>query len=225
MAPRTRTTESPAPAKPRLRGVLHQYGAMVSAVAGLILVALAPEGRATIATAIFSGSLVVLFTVSAIYHRVNWTPGPRAWMRRADHACIFLLIAGSYTPPALLGLPEDIGESVMYLVWGGAALGIAKSLFWVHGPKVVTAALAAGVGWTIAPYIGDLHAAYGNTIFGLLLAGGILYSIGAVVYATKRPALWPKTFGYHELFHALTLAAAGLHFIAVIAIVRSFGGA
>ena len=201
--------------KPLLRGVLHTYGAAAAVGAGLVLLSYAPTTRAAIAVAVFVASLVVLFTVSAIYHRVHWSPRGRKWMRRADHASIFVLIAGTYTPIAMLGLPPGTGNRILLTIWVGALLGVLVSLFWIQAPKVLVATLAVAVGWTIVPYMGDVRRAYGDALFGLILAGGVAYSLGAIAYAAKRPALWPEVFGYHELFHALTLLGATLHFIVV----------
>jgi hemolysin III len=206
--------------KPKLRGVLHQYAAACALGAGLVLIAVAPTTRAMIAAALYAFSLMTLFTVSATYHRVNWSVSARAWMRRMDHASIFILIAGSYTPIALLGLPEATGNGLLLVTWGGALLGVLQSLFWVHAPKVVTAVLAVGVGWTVTPYFSEVRGALGATEFALILGGGAAYTLGAVAYAAKRPNLWPGVFGYHELFHALTLVGAGLHFAAVLKLVR-----
>jgi hemolysin III len=143
--------------KPSLRGVLHQWAAPVALGAGIVLVAMAPDLRAGLACAVFATSLVTLFTVSATYHRVTWQPAARAWMRRADHASIFVLIAGTYTPIALLGLPAATGTKLSLLVWTGAALGVLQSLFWVHAPKWVVAVLAVAVGWSIVPYLGEVR--------------------------------------------------------------------
>lgn len=204
--------------KPRFRGVMHTFAAAVALGAGIVLVSFAPSGRAALAVAIFAASLVGLFVISATYHRIDWSPRGRTWMRRADHAAIFLLIAGTYTPVAMLGLPSQTGNRILIMIWSGALIGVLQSLFWVHAPKVVVAALAVAVGWTIVPYMGDLRRAYGDAIFALLLGGGVAYSLGAIAYAAKRPALWPATFGYHEVFHLLTLVGAALHFVAVRAI-------
>lgn len=204
-----------------MRGVLHQFGAAIAAGAGLVLVTLAPAGRASAAVAVFVASLFVLFTVSATYHRVDWSVPARARMRRADHASIFVLIAGTYTPIAMLGLPRDVGNKLLVAIWSGALLGVLLSLFWVQAPRILVAALAVLVGWTLVPYMGEVRHAYGDGIFGLILAGGIAYSLGAVAYASKRPTLWPAFFGYHELFHLLTLVGATLHFTAVLKIVRA----
>jgi hemolysin III len=204
--------------KPLLRGVLHTYAAAAAVGAGLVLLSYAPTTRAAIAVAVFVASLVVLFTVSAIYHRVHWGPLGRKRMRRADHASIFVLIAGTYTPIALLGLPPATGNRLLLMIWVGALVGVLVSLFWIQAPKVLVAILAVAVGWTMVPYMGDVRRAYGDLLLGLILAGGVAYSLGAIAYAAKRPVLWPELFGYHELFHALTLLGATLHFIVVRAI-------
>lgn len=209
--------------KPKLRGVLHQFAASCALGAGGVLIAVAPTARAVTASALYVFSLVALFTVSATYHRVNWSVSGRAWMRRMDHASIFLLIAGTYTPLALLGLPGDSGNGLLLAIWGGALLGVLQSLFWVHAPKVLTAALAVGVGWTLVPYFGEVRRALGDAEFGLVLAGGLAYTLGAVAYAAKRPNPRPGVFGYHEVFHALTLVGAALHFAVVLKLVRAAG--
>lgn len=204
-----------APHKPKLRGVLHQVAAFIAVAAGVFLVADAPNARAAWAGAVFAASLVTLFTVSAFYHRVNWGPPARAWMRRADHACIFVLIAGSYTPFALLAMPAEVGDKLMMLAWGGAVVGVIPSLFWAKAPKWLIAVLCVALGWLGVPLWMDPRNALDATSIVLLLGGGVVYTLGALVYALKRPVLSPKVFGYHELFHACTLAAAALHFVAV----------
>ena len=207
--------------KPRMRGVLHQFAAAVALGAGLVLVSMAPSARAATGAALFAVSLVTLFAVSATYHRVNWSLGARVWMRRMDHASIFILIAGTYTPVALMGLPEASGNSLLRAIWAGALLGVLQSLFWVNAPKVITAALAVGVGWTLVPFMGEAYRSLGATQLALILTGGVAYTMGAVAYALKRPNPRPGVFGYHEVFHALTIVGAGLHFIVVLQLVRS----
>ncbi|MFY0568223.1 PAQR family membrane homeostasis protein TrhA [Archangium lansingense] len=207
--------------KPRMRGVLHQFAAAVALGAGLVLISMAPSERSATAAALFAVSLVTLFTVSATYHRVNWSVPARAWMRRMDHASIFVLIAGTYTPVALIGLPGAAGNNLLLAVWSGALLGVLKSLFWVNAPKAVTAALAVGVGWTLVPYFNEVRRSLGMTELALILMGGVAYTVGAVAYASKRPKLQPEVFGYHEVFHALTIVGAVLHFVAVLLLVRS----
>jgi hemolysin III len=207
--------------KPRMRGVLHQFAAAVALGAGSVLISMAPSARSATGAALFAVSLVTLFTVSATYHRVNWSVPARAWMRRMDHASIFVLIAGTYTPIALIGLPEALGNSLLLAIWSGALLGVLQSLFWVNAPKALTAALAVGVGWTLVPYFGEARRSLGTTELALILAGGVAYTVGAVTYASKRPNPRPGVFGYHEVFHALTIVGAVLHFIAVLLLVRS----
>ncbi|MFE8601848.1 PAQR family membrane homeostasis protein TrhA [Archangium violaceum] len=207
--------------KPRMRGVLHQFAAAVALGAGLVLVSMAPGARAATGAALFSVSLITLFAVSATYHRVNWSAPARVWMRRMDHASIFILIAGTYTPVALIGLPEAVGNSLLRAIWAGALLGVLQSLFWVNAPKAITAALAVGVGWTLVPYMGEAYRSLGATQLVLILAGGVAYTAGALAYALKRPNPRPGVFGYHEVFHALTIVGAVLHFIVVLLLVRS----
>lgn len=209
------------PVKPLLRGVLHEAAAWYALGAGSVLVATASSARAAIAAAIYSLSLVLLFAVSAIYHRVHWTAArTRAWMRRADHASIFVLIAGTYTPVALLGIGGEDGRRLLIAIWIGAAVGVTLSLAWVTAPKALIAALAVAVGWMITPYFAEVKRFLGAHVW-LILAGGIAYTVGAVVYALKRPDPWPRVFGYHEVFHALTLVGALLHFATIVMIMRT----
>lgn len=206
--------------KPRMRGVLHHGAALVAFGAGVVLVALSPSTRAAWASAIYAASTVILFGVSAAYHRPTWQPRERALMRRLDHASISLIIAGTYTPMCLLALPDPRGSSLLWAIWGTASLGILQALFWAHAPKWVSALVYLLVGWTIVPYFGDVRAALSAGQLALLFGGGILYSAGAVIYALRRPNPVPAVFGYHEVFHALTLAACALHFILVLSFVR-----
>ena len=205
--------------KPLLRGVLHHSAAWFSLGAGSVLVATARTPRAAIAAAVYCASLVALFAISAVYHRVQWSAAARARMRRADHASIFILIAGTYTPVSLFALGGDDGRRLLIMIWSGAAAGVLLSLCWVRAPKALTAAVAVAVGWMIVPYFGQVRSFLGG--YGwLILAGGIIYTVGAIVYALKRPDPWPRVFGYHEVFHALTLVAALLHFAVIVQIVR-----
>ena len=202
--------------KPRLRGVSHQWAFFASLVAGAALIVAAPTPRATIAAAIYAVSLSALLGVSALYHRVNWVrPAVRRWMRRLDHSMIFLLIAGTATPFCLLVLSGTLAEALLIAVWAGAAAGIVVELVWVEAPKWVSVIVYLAVGWIGAigyPAI-ILTAGIGAGI--LIALGGALYTAGAVVYARQRPDPRPATFGYHEIFHVLVIAAAIAHFAAI----------
>lgn len=217
----TTPVEAPGYHKPTLRGVQHQWAAVVAAVAGVYLVATAPDTVSLVAVAIYSVSLVLLLAVSAIYHRFDWPHGTRMWLRRADHASIFLLIGGTYTPITLLCLDSPADLHLMIAVWSGATVGIVVSMFWPTAPKWVGAVLAIAVGYTIVPYFGQIARHMTSAELALIVVGGLAYTAGAVVYAAKLPNPWPRTYGYHEIFHTLTLVGAGLHMAAVISIVRS----
>lgn len=145
----------------------------------------------------------------------------RLWMRRADHASIFILIAGTYTPICLLALPADAGRIVLIVVWSGAFVGVMQSLFWISAPKALTAMLALAVGWSLGPWLGEVRNALTTTQLVLILGGGVFYTLGAVAYAIKRPNPIPGTFGYHEFFHACTIVAATMHFAVVLALVKN----
>lgn len=215
------TPTSEGAVKPALRGVLHQWAAVFAAGAGTSLVALAPNARAALAAGIYAASLTLLLGTSAVYHRFNWAPGPRMWLRRADHASIFLLIGGSYTPIASLALGGETGEGLLLAIWCGVAVGVVKSMFWPSAPKWVTAAVAIAVGWTLVPYREAILATFDSLQIALILGGGVAYTLGAVAYALKRPNPWPTRFGYHEIFHALTLVGAGMHLAMILRIVRA----
>jgi hemolysin III len=201
--------------KPRLRGVSHFWAFFVALAAGALLVAMAPDGRATLAAAIYAGSLAALFGISALYHRVDWAPATRRWMRRLDHSAIFLLIAGTVTPFALLVLSGPFATALLIAVWAGAAAGIVVELFWVDAPKWATAIIYLSVGWIGAIGFPAIVVNAGVGAGVLIAIGGVLYTAGAVVYARQRPDPNPAVFGYHEIFHVLVIAAAVAHFAAV----------
>ena len=201
--------------RPRLRGVFHQYAFFVAVVLGILLVVGASGPRERVGAAVFAVALATMFGVSALYHRITWRPGPRRWMRRLDHAAIYLLIAGTYTPFALLALPTTWRWTILPVVWGGALAAIFVKLAWVDAPKWVAAAFGIALGWIgilLLPHLWD-HA--GPTGVLLLAMGGLLYTGGAIVYARGRPDPIPAVFGYHELFHALVIAAAACQYAAV----------
>jgi len=206
--------------KPLLRGVSHEIAAGV-ALAGLVaLVLLAPGPRARVGALVYGLSLVALFSVSALYHRPTWSPRALLWMRRLDHSAIFLLIAGTFTPLCLL-LGDSRAHTMLAVVWAGAGLGVLRALVWPRAPRLVATALYLVLGWAATPLVPAMYRALGAGSLALLAAGGLLYSAGAVIYATRRPDPFPKVFGYHEIFHALVVAAAGLHFAVAAGAVRA----
>jgi hemolysin III len=202
--------------RPRLRGVFHQYAFFVSLACGAALIASASAGRATTAAVIYAGAVSALLGTSALYHRVTWRPRARLWMRRLDHSMIFVLIAGTYTPVALLALHGGLARTVLIVVWAGAAAGTVFKLVWIEMPKWVFASVYLALGWVSVVIIGQLPGTIGWLGCAGIALGGLLYTVGAVVYARQRPNPIPGVFGYHEVFHTLVLAAAALHY-AVIA--------
>jgi hemolysin III len=208
---------APVPLKPRLRGVLHGWACACSVPLGLVLVVAAGTTRARIALSIYALSLMGLFGASALYHRLNWrSVTTRARMRRLDHSMIFVLIAGSYTPFALLALHGPVAIVVLVGVWAGALLGIVINLVWSDAPRWLHALLYVTLGWVAVAALPQLAGAIGVGGMILLGLGGVLYTLGAVVYAINRPDPVPSVFGYHEVFHTLVIAAAALQ-CAVIA--------
>jgi hemolysin III len=204
--------------KPRLRGVSHQWAFFVALVAGVVLVVAAPSGRATLAATIYAVTVAAMFGASALYHRVDWKSlAARRWMRRLDHSMIYLLIAGTYTPFALLVLDGGLAKAVLIAVWGGAALGIGLKLLWPDTPKWLTAGVYVTLGWVAVIAFPQLASELGPVGMALVAGGGLLYTAGAVVYALRRPDPAPAVFGYHEIFHVLVIAAAVLQFVAVAA--------
>jgi hemolysin III len=202
--------------KPRLRGVSHEWAFFVSLGAGGALVVAAPTPRATLAVAIYAASLSALLGVSALYHRVDWQrPEIRRWMRRLDHSMIFLLIAGTMTPFAVLVLDGPWAKALLIAVWAGAAAGIVVELIWVEAPKWVTTIIYLSVGWIGALGFPGIVVSAGVGAGVLIAAGGVLYTTGAIVYARQRPDPNPAVFGYHEIFHVLVIVAAAAHFAAV----------
>jgi len=211
----------PAPAhpevrvRPRLRGVFHQYAFFASLATGTVLVLLAATTKASLAAAIYAASVSALFGVSALYHRVTWTTAARRRMRRLDHAMIFLLIAGTYTPVGLLVLNSTLGTVVLAVVWGGALAGIVLELAWTTAPRWLGGTVYLALGWVAVVAMPQLFARLGMTGGLLIVAGGLLYSVGAAVYALRRPDPAPAVFGYHEVFHLLVIAGVAAHFLAI----------
>jgi hemolysin III len=200
---------------PRLRGLLHAHAAWVAATASIVLVVLAPSAAARIAAVIYGAGLIALFSASALYHRWPGDPRWKPWLRRLDHATIYVFIAASYTPVGLLVLDGTVQTVVLVSVWAGAAAGVILSLAWITAPRWLQAACYLALGWVAVVALPQLADRAGVAPFALLAAGGLLYSLGAMVYALRRPNLWPRTYGYHEVFHTLVIAAALAHFIAM----------
>lgn len=210
------TSTANALMKPRMRGVLHQWAFFVSLGVGLLLVLAASGGREVAASAIYAVSVAALLGTSALYHRVNWSrASARRWMRRADHAMIFVLIAGSYTPFALLVLDGALATAILVAVWSGAAAGIILQLAWIDAPRWLSVLVYMLLGWVALVTVPDLLDGLGLTATLLVATAGLLYTVGALVYALRRPDPAPAIFGFHEIFHALVIAAAALQYAVV----------
>ena len=201
--------------KPRLRGVFHEWAFFLAIPLGVALVLVTETTRGRIAAGVFAASVVLMFGASALYHIPDWSPGRRAWLRRLDHAGIYCLIAGSYTPVGLLVLHGTWQTAVLAVVWAGAATAIFIRLFWLSAPKWLSATVAILLGWVGVVALPKVVSGAGWTCMLLILAGGILYSVGAAVYALRRPDPFPAVFGYHEIFHLLVIVAVALQYAAI----------
>ncbi|WP_112228824.1 PAQR family membrane homeostasis protein TrhA [Lentzea atacamensis] len=216
----TTATIPPQPGlRPRLRGWLHLWSFIVSVATGATLIALAAStvsGLAALATSVYGATVLGLFGVSALYHRVTWkSDRVRTWMKRLDHSMIFVFIAGTYTPFALLAMDQETGRVVLAIVWTGAILGVTLKLAWPHAPRWLGVPIYIALGWVAVFVLPELLHHAGVAALVLLLVGGALYTAGAVFYATRWPNPWPQVFGYHEFFHAATVVAAICHYIAI----------
>jgi hemolysin III len=200
---------------PYLRGILHAYAFYFALAAAIVLVAIAPNAEARVASAIYGFGLSALFAVSGLYHRWRWDMRWRPLLRRMDHSTIFLFIASSCTPVAWLVLDGGLRTAALIAVWAGAAGGIAMSVAWITAPRVLVALSYLVVGWAGVIGVPQIVDRLPAAPLVLLAVGGLLYTVGAVVYALKRPNPWPSTFGFHEIFHALVVAAAVTHFVAM----------
>jgi len=203
--------------RPTWRGWIHAGTFPVALVAGIVLIVLADGTAAKWASAVFMATSLLLFGNSALYHRFDWGPRARAVLKRIDHANILLLIAGTYTPISVLALPPEKATLLLSLVWGGAVIGILFRVFWISAPRWLYVALYLLLGWAALMYIGDLFTA-NAVMMTLVLVGGLLYTVGAVVYALKRPNPWPGHFGFHEIFHVCTVLAFLCHWSAALII-------
>ena len=208
--------------KPKLRGWLHLATAPLTLAAGIVLVVMSPTATTRIGSALFAGSALVLFSVSAVYHTGTWSPRTWAFLRRFDHSNIFLLIAGSYTPFALILLQGTQQVVLLSVVWSGAIAGVAFRVFWTDAPRWLYTPIYIALGWAAVFFIPgffrgatDLGLGVGIAVFTLIVAGGALYTLGGVVYGFKRPNPWPQWFGFHEVFHTFTILAFVSHYVGV----------
>jgi len=200
---------------PRLRGVLHAYAFWFALAAAIVLVALAPSAQARVAALIYGAGLCALFAASGLYHRWRWNARWRPLLRRIDHSTIYVFIAASFTPVALLVLDAPLGAIVLISVWGGALAGVVFSVAWIDAPRLLVALSYMAIGWVALLALPALLTDVGVAPTVLFVVGGALYSIGATVYALRRPNPWPRWFGFHEIFHTLVIAAAVVHFVAI----------
>jgi len=209
--------------RPRARGWIHVFSAATAIVAGAALVWMAAteaSPRAGWAALVYAATIVAMFSVSAAYHRVHWrSQSAQKWMKRADHSMIFIFIAGCYTPIALLAMPPRIGMQVLTLVYAGAAAGVALKMLWPSAPRRIGVPLYLLLGYVAIWFGGTLLHGAGVVVVVLLVAGAVLYNVGAIFYGFSWPNPWPRTFGYHEFFHTFTVAAAACHYIAIWAVV------
>lgn len=200
---------------PRLRGVSHAYAFWIALTAAITLIVLTPAGAPRVGAAIYGAGLSALFGGSALYHRWRWHPRWRPILRRIDHSTIYVFIAACYTPVALLVLEGGLRWGVLIAVWTGAALGVAFSVAWITAPRAVCAATYIALGWVAVICYPQLSDELPAIPMALIAAGGILYTVGAVIFAIGRPNPWPKTFGFHEIFHVFVILAAVAHFVAM----------
>jgi hemolysin III len=209
------TTPAQARVKPRWRGVSHRYAFLAALLPCALLVHTAPSGRATLASALYASSLVGLLGTSALYHGIQWRPRTRFWLARVDLLMIFVLIAGTYTPIAMLELEEPLSSAVLAAVWGTVLVGGILKTLWSEPPKWVSAGIFVVAGSVAVLFLPEVVAAIGIPATLLMLAGGVLYLLGAIVYGLQRPDPSPAVFGYHEIFHAFVIAGAAVHFATI----------
>jgi hemolysin III len=208
-------SSSVAALKPRWRGVSHQWGFFAAALAGLALIVVADTPLARLAVTIYTASLCAMLGASALYHRVSWSPRGAGFARRLDHSMIFVFVAGSYTPFALLVLDGTLAKVLLIVVWTAALVGATITTAWTHAPTWLRASLYVALGWAAVFAAPQLASNAGAGAIVLLALGGLLYTIGAIVYVRQRPDPSPLVFGYHEVFHAFVVGAAVVHFAAI----------
>lgn len=210
-----RVAETVEQLKPRLRGWIHAVTFPLTVAMGIVLVVMAPPVAGKVACGIFALTACLLFGTSAVYHRGTWSERTGAALRRADHSNIFLIIAGTYTPLAVLLLPPRTATTLLAVVWGGALLGLLARVVWLNAPRWVYVPIYLALGWVAVGYMGQFWAAGGPVIVWLVGAGGLAYTVGAVIYGIKRPNPSPRWFGFHEIFHALTVVGFACHTVAI----------
>jgi len=204
-----------ATVKPHLRGWIHAGVSPFVLAAAIVLVVLSPTAAAKWTTAVFGLSAVMLFGTSAIYHRGTWSPRVAGVLRRLDHTNIFLIIAGTYTPLCVLLLPASTARPLLIAVWAGALVGLLARIFWLGAPRWVYVPVYVILGWVAVAFLPQFYREGGPAILWLVIAGGLAYTVGAIVYGTKRPNPSPRWFGFHEIFHALTVVGFTCHYVAV----------
>ncbi|MEE8409768.1 MAG: hemolysin III family protein [Myxococcota bacterium] len=204
-----------ADVKPLLRGIPDVLATIASVPAVALLIARSAPGTARLSAAVYGASVILLFAVSATYHTPDWPMNIRHIWRRCDHATIYFLIAGSYTPMCLIGMEPSVGQMILGIVWGAAILGLLKSFFWPKAPRWLNAAVYIGIGWTAIFVAPSLLQSLGPIGFGLVFGGGLFYTVGAVLYVWRWPNPYPSTFGYHEIFHLFVTAAGACHYAAM----------
>lgn len=215
LQPSISVSSSVVPVKPKFRGWIHAFTAPLALAAGIVLVVLAPPFAGKIGAAVFGLTALSLFATSAVYHRGNWSTRVAAVLRRLDHSNIFLIIAGTYTPLAIFLLPPNSSIVLRSIVWGGAIVGLLVRVFWMKAPRWVYVPIYVALGWVALAYIGQFWVHGGPAIVWLILSGGFEYTLGAVVYGTKFPNPSPRWFGFHEIFHSLTVAGFACHTVAI----------
>ncbi len=210
---------NPTKKKPLLRGYFHEWMFFISIGACIPLISKSTNPNELIATIVYSMGIFMMFGFSALYHRINWRPKVLKVMRRLDHSSIFIMIAGSFTPICLLVLPDKLGLQLLLIIWIIAGIGIIQTVLFTNTPRMVRAGIYLIAGYMAIPYLSVLSSVMGFTNYALTVAGGTIYSVGAIGYGLKFPDFSPKYFGYHEFFHILVSVAAILHFIVIYSIV------
>jgi len=207
------------PPKPRYRGVSHVAAAILMPLLGLVLVVLAPTASVRIAALVYTAGVTAMYATSAAYHRGHWSESTRLRLRRLDHSMIMVAIAATYTPVAVAALDTRSARVLLAVVWSLATVGVGLQLLWLHAPRWLVAALYIGIGWTALAFLPTLWRELGVVSFSLLVLGGVVYSLGAAVYSTRRPDPVPAVFGFHEVFHALVIAAGLVFYAAIVRVV------